>query len=283
MTARHEPQRPGPRRQREADVVTGEGVAPHETAAFCHAVTYRVTITYTVAGGARRGTAERRARRVAARLADAAARAAGVVEVTARAGPARDDGGTSASRPVAFTAANIDPAPGPGRGLLLRYTDPDHERARRSLAAATAAQQQRQQADRQRREAAGCADPDRLRGDVWCGCVYCQPGQHLHVLVEHERAGPCALIDYRCVCGQPVAAAGERCLAHRGVRIVALDGDDPALCELVDADHDRRVSGAPQGGEAPSRDRAPDASHGCGHRSERGGLDGVNGEREHDL
>jgi hypothetical protein len=60
---------------------------PHDAPAFYNAVTFTVAVTYTVEGGARFGTADRRARRVAERLANHAARTAGAVEVTAVPGP----------------------------------------------------------------------------------------------------------------------------------------------------------------------------------------------------
>jgi hypothetical protein len=64
----------------------GESLRPHERPAFWNSVEYVVAVTFTVAGGARRGTAERRAERVADRLANTA-RAADVVAVSGSAVP----------------------------------------------------------------------------------------------------------------------------------------------------------------------------------------------------
>lgn len=210
---------------------------PHETPAFQNAVRYAVVVTFTVADGARRRTAERRARKVAERLANAAARAAGVVEVTAVAGVAtEDESGARILTPerVRFAAANSGQGTYGEPGKLDRYLDPEHERALVSLRAANEAYRTRQRADRERRAAVGCANQHRvgLPGDRCpCECVYCRPQDHLAAR-ELAAEGAHWWAELRCVCGSR-ASAGVPCLRHRGVRVVALAGDPAALCELA--------------------------------------------------
>jgi hypothetical protein len=210
---------------------------PHERCAFTHAVTYTVVVTYTVAGGARHGTADRRGEQIAARLADAAARAKGVVEVTAQAGASRD-GAILSPRRVRFAAANSghgafsEPAP------LDRYLDADHELALRSLAAANAAYQAHAAADRARRAVVGCRNAHRYLGATRaCACVYCDPEAHYATVRAQRRAGNDPFVEYRCVCGVSVTDLGARCSAHRAVELVVLDGDGSAL-QLLATDTD---------------------------------------------
>jgi len=128
-----------------------EPLLPHETPAFQNAAEYVVAITFTVAGGARARTADGRAEGVAERLANAAARAAGVVKVAAVTGPASGDGTMLVPRRVHFSAANTGHANTGDPHKLDRYLDPEHERALASLKAANAAYRARQEADRARR------------------------------------------------------------------------------------------------------------------------------------
>lgn len=53
---------------------------PHEADASHHSAEFTVAVTFTVANGAEAGTAQRRARTVAERLADTAVRAARVIK-----------------------------------------------------------------------------------------------------------------------------------------------------------------------------------------------------------
>jgi hypothetical protein len=205
----------------------------HEDPRFYHAVTYTIAITVTVAGGARWDTSWRRADRLAERLASAAARAKDAVEVTAVAG-ASHDGEILMPRRVSFAGGNT----GLGSGRKLsRYLDPDHERALASLAAANARYRAKQQADRDRRTAVGCANvyrggslPERP-----CPCVYCEPEDHELGLRQAERFGS-HMFGHRCLCGVGVPEAHGRCLRHRDVEIVLLDGDGAALQLLARAD-----------------------------------------------
>ncbi len=212
---------------------------PHETPEFRNAAEFTVMITFKVAGGVRPRTAEGRARKVAERLAAAATRMAGVVEVSARGGVSFA-GEVHWPSPISFAAASA----GCGeQGRLTRYLDPGHERALRSLAAANAADRERRQADQDRRRAVGCANayPSLLEPSCApCECVYCLPG---------ERAGPLdtpageRLFPPRCLCGVPVPAEGGRCLAHRGVELVVLDGDAQALVGLAEPPERTHESG----------------------------------------
>jgi len=210
------------------------GGSAHDSPRFRNAVEYTIAITVTLAGGARYGTADRRADRLAERLANTAARCGDAVQVTAVAGPSHD-GKLTRPQPVRFAAANS------GRGTyaepakLDRYLDPDHELALRSLAAAEEAFTAHLTADRARRRAVGCRNtgccltpPERA-----CECVYCLPEEHFAGL-RGRRRRPDPLATARCVCGAAVGTAGQRCPHHRAVAVVVLDGDAPALRLLAD-------------------------------------------------
>lgn len=210
------------------------GTLPHETPEFQNAVEYTVTITFTVAGGRRRGTAERRAEKVAERLASSAARTPGVVEVAARSGSSFR-GEISWPSPVRFDAANNGSEPTGKPDRLTRYRDPEHDRALRSLAAVNAAYRERERADEQRRDAVGCGNTHRTLYQLQpraCGCVYCRPGQHALDAMLDDPPGPSPWRTYRCLCGVVVPAPGERCLPHRGAQLVLLDGDPGNLVRL---------------------------------------------------
>lgn len=88
---------------------------PHERPEFQNAVVYTVAVTVRVRGGARHGTADRRAKALAERLANTAARAKDVVEATAVAGPSHA-GKVFWQDPVHFAAANTGRAALPVRG-----------------------------------------------------------------------------------------------------------------------------------------------------------------------
>ncbi len=225
--------------------------SPHERCEFTHAVTYAVTVTYTVAGGARHGTARRRAEQIAARVANAAARAKGVVEVTAQAGHSID-GQIISPRRVRFTAANSGHGTYGEAAPLDRYLDPDHELALRSLAQANAAYRAQQDADRRRRTAVGCRNTCPGVGTTRaCACVYCDPETHYAAVRADRRSGHDPFIDYRCVCGIPVAAPQRRCVGHRDVTLVVLP-DDPAVLRLLVDDLEHT---APQASTDPERDQ----------------------------
>lgn len=134
--------------------------APHERDEFRNAARWTVCVSFTVAGGSRSRTAAGRAERVTARLASAAARLAGVVEVAAVSGPSWSDRPFEplAPRTVFFDAANSGQGAYGRPQLLSRYVDPEHERALVSLAQANAAWRAREQADRERRRAVDCAN-----------------------------------------------------------------------------------------------------------------------------
>lgn len=211
---------------------------PHETPEFRHAAEYTVTITFRVAGGVRWQTALRRAHRVAERLANHAARAARVVEVTAIGGPSEHGRAFSPER-IRFSAANS------GRGTyadpdrLDRYLDPEFERALASLADARATAAAQDEADRARRQAIGCLNthPPLTGRALQCPCVYCRPGEHEHAR-RHARAGqPDPLRTPRCVCGRAVATSGRRCTRHVGLQLVVLDGDPASLHRLAGHQH----------------------------------------------
>lgn len=209
---------------------------PHETPAFQNAAEYAVVIRFTVAGGARQRTAERRAERVAERLASSAARAANVVEVSAVTGPARSDGTILVPRRVHFAAANTGHATYGEPCKLDRYLEPEHERALASLQAANAAYRARQHADRQRRQALGCANAHRVGsfGDRRsCECVYCRPQDHLTAR-ELAANAPHLFPPPSCLCAIPTPDGG-RCMHHRHVELVVLDGDPEALQQLTEA------------------------------------------------
>lgn len=208
---------------------------PYETPEFSNSAEFTVVITLAVAGGKRPFTVDRRARRIFERLANHAARCKDVLQVTAKGGPSCN-GEISWSRPVAFTAANTSPdSLQPDKAY--RYLDPDYERALRALAAANRVAQARAQADRDRRRVVGCANasPSLLDpGRRSCQCVYCQPEEHLLAARLPREASADGMVRARCLCGQPVPAPGQRCLAHRGAELQLLDGDPAPLCLLGD-------------------------------------------------
>jgi hypothetical protein len=206
---------------------------PHDRPEFYNAVTYAVTVTITVEGGKRRGTADRRARKVAERLANTAARTPGVVEVSASAGWTTKDGEVHWPERVRFAEANSGQGTHADPIKLDRYLDPDHELALRSLAEENAAAEQRRQTDRDRRRTAGCRNTyEFARTDRrYCECVYCQPDRHYDAVRAVREGRPCP-DDHRCLCGQPVPAHGDRCLRHTGTVVVALD-TDPASLQLL--------------------------------------------------
>ena len=154
-------------------------VSPHEAREFRNSVEYTLQITFVVAGGARWRTAYTRARRVAERLANAAARAKHVVEVRAIAGPSHQGQLLTPER-VCFEAANSGQAANAEPGKLDRYLDPDYEQGLVSLAQANSAFRARQSDDRRRRRAVGCANRSLLSWEPSspCGCVYCRPDVH---------------------------------------------------------------------------------------------------------
>ena len=203
----------------------------HKDPRFVHAATYAVTITYTVAGGARPDTVHRRAGKVAERLANAAARAADVVDVMATVGPVGVDDEVLAPSPVRFTAANTGTGTDSQPDKLARYLDPDHERARASLAEAYARDRAHRQADQRRRAAVACLNQgfSRLRWH-FCRCVYCDPA--IHLAGAGQEPGPWGEPP-QCLCGRAVDVAGGRCRDHRDVQLVVLDGDPPSLVELA--------------------------------------------------
>lgn len=206
---------------------------PHETPEFQHAAEFTIAVTFVVAGGKRSRTANQRAQRIFEQIANSAARLGHIVEVTAVGGPSHKSKITWPS-PIAFSAANTDPLPVGKPTQFHRYLDPD--RALRSLAEVNAAQRARKEADRQRRLAVGCpnAHPSVLDGPRRCRCVYCDPEAHLLALRAARRGEPDRLLETRCLCGQGVAMAGQRCRAHQGTEVVVLDGDPAALQLLPD-------------------------------------------------
>lgn len=225
--------------------------SPHEDSAFTNAVTYTASITYTVAGGVRRGTADDRARKVAERLANAAARIPVVMEVSATAGWTVN-GKVHWPQRVLFGQANSGHGTYGEFAMLDRYVDPERERAVRSLAAANSAAEQRRQADHDRRRSVGCHNTYAFSttGHRYCRCVYCQPHDH-DAVAEARRADPgIPMIEHLCLCGQAVPAAGDRCLSHHSASICVLEGDSPALLRLADIDASRsrnqpeRIDGA---------------------------------------
>lgn len=202
---------------------------PHERDEFTNAVEYTVAITVVVEGGARHGTADRRARRIAQRLADHAARAKHVVDATAAAGFSHE-GEILSPRGVYFPRANSGHADRDGK--LSRYLDPEHERALLSLRQHNARERKRRQADFDRRVAIGCANA--VRSGHYCVCVYCLPTGHQ----PSEWVADHGSTDFRgpamCPCGRMLAPDKRRCDRHHDVAIVALDGDPPALLEVAD-------------------------------------------------
>lgn len=185
----------------------------HETDRFRHAATYTVAVTFTVAGGARPGTAHRRAQRAAERIAGAAARLSDVVEATTTVGLTLGDGEVVSPRAVRFPGANTGPGLRAEPDKLARY------RARRD-------------ADRERRRAVSCPNAHEFlsRGPACCPCVYCEPSRHLDTLT-----GLTSGLQFDiplCLCGQPVHAPAQRCLRHRDLEVVVLDDDPDVLTQI---------------------------------------------------
>jgi hypothetical protein len=207
-------------------------VSPHETRKFTNSVEYTIQLTFVVAGGARWQSAHARARRIAERLANTAARAKGVVDVRAVAGTSHDGQLLTPER-VCFEAANSRHGTGADPSKLDRYLDPDHERALASLADANAAARARRQADFDRRCAIGCSNPAGLGPGLArpCRCAYCRPQEHLEVR-DAETRDPWA-DGGRCLCGRPCASPAFGCRPHHGKQLVVLNGDPPELARLA--------------------------------------------------
>lgn len=206
--------------------------APHDDPAFANALDYTIAVTVRIRGGVRHGTADRRARAVAERLANAAARAKHVVEATATIGEVFA-GTVHAPGRVHFAAANSGQADSRDPAKLDHYLDPEHERAVRSLNAHNARYRARQESDRRRRAAVGCVKRFLLTDLGPCHCIYCDPDDHYVARQLFANSDPTACGPPPCVCGQATAAGG-RCAAHRDVEVVALDGDPEALQVLAD-------------------------------------------------
>jgi hypothetical protein len=220
-----------PPREPSREPVREPSVSPHEVREFTNSVEYTIQLTFVVAGGARWRTAHGRARRVAERLANTAARAKGVVDVRAVAG-ASHDGEVLTPERVCFDAANSGHGTGVDPTKLDRYLDPDHERALASLAAANATARVRRQADFDRRQAIGCANPAGLGPGLArpCRCAYCRPAEHLELpAAEHEAWAEGG----RCLCGRASAPPAFGCRPHDGQQLVVLDGDPPELARLA--------------------------------------------------
>lgn len=217
--------------------------AAYERPEFRNAVSWTVSIQFVVAGGARPDTARGRAQKVAARLASAAARLAGVVEVRAVAGEtsAAEDFKPVWPRGVAFDAANTGEGTYDRPDLRNHYLDPDRERALTSLAEANAVYSARRRADESRRRAVGCANAYEtlLSGRRLCECVYCAPATFLAGLTQpYPDASPHPINRPRCVCGDhpTVYSAEQRCARHRSTRIAVLEGDPSGLVEAARLD-----------------------------------------------
>jgi hypothetical protein len=206
-------------------------VSAHETREFRNSVEYTIQLTFVVAGGARWRTAHARARRIAERLANTAARAKGVVDVRAVAG-ASHDGEVCLPERVRFEAANSGQGTGAEPTKLDRYLDPDHERALASLADANRAARARRQADFDRRTTIGCANPTGLGPGIArpCHCAYCLPREHLDAWTE---ARGVSVQGRRCLCGRPGGPVSFVCRPHRRQQLVVLDGDPPELARLA--------------------------------------------------
>lgn len=212
--------------------------APHETPQFRNSATYTITLTYTVPGGSRVETAQRRAKRVAEQIANAASRLRTVVDVRAVAGPAGANGELLWPTPVRFKAANTGESNPSDPDKLPRYLDPDYERALTSLADAHTRARVEREADRQRRRAIGCANTSRglTTADRFCECIYCRPAAH------HEMALSPTNEEHWCLCGRVITAPHGRCPDHQDVRLVVLDGDSDELSSL----DNRRANGRPR-------------------------------------
>lgn len=223
---------------------------PHETPQFANSTEYTVTITFRVEGGARWQTAHRRARQIAERLANNAARAAGVVDVTAIGG-ASWDGKPLSTETIRFSAANSGHGTGENPTRFDRYLDPEFERGLRSLAEVRAAARQTSEADRRRRQDLGCLNTSRSPSlpAARCLCIYCEPAAYEHALQRAEAGTPDLLTTPRCICGRAVGTPGLRCTEHRGHDLVLLDDDPSPL---------RRLAQRNRADEAPDRSRGID-------------------------
>ncbi len=213
--------------------------AAHERSEFRNSARWTVSIAFTAAGGARPRTARDRAERVAARLASAAARVAGVVDVTAVSGPSDSSKPFEPLAPqrVFFDAANSGHGTYGRPDLLSRYVDPEHERALTSLAEANRAFEARRRADEQRRRAVDCANTYQLLERRFCECVYCAPATFLAGLTTpYPESSPHPINRPRCVCGLNPVGPERRCTRHRDVRIVVLDDDLAAVAEAARLD-----------------------------------------------
>jgi hypothetical protein len=221
-----------PTRDPARELARERTVSLHETREFTNAVEYTIQLTFVVAGGARWRTAHARARRIAERLANTAARAKGVVDVRAVAG-ASHDGQLLAPERVCFDTANSGHCTGADPVKLDRYLDPDHERALASLADANAAARARRQADFDRRQAIGCSNPAGLGPGIArpCRCAYCRPQEHLVRAETRETWADGG----SCLCGRPSAPPAFGCRPHRGQQLVVLDGDPPEYARLAAA------------------------------------------------
>lgn len=207
--------------------------APHETDAFRNSDEYTISITFRVEGAARWQTAQRRAQRIAERLANHAARAAHVVEVTA-VGGASHDGQPAMPRRICFDEANTGRGTNAEPDKLDRYLDPTFRRALDSLATANAASRARAAADRARRRDLDCrnAEATGMSDEVACPCLYCSPrGHDLTDRLDQSATSPTQAL-VRCPCGDTVDP-GLRCGRHRGVELVVLDGDPPELARAA--------------------------------------------------
>jgi hypothetical protein len=220
-----------PSREPSREPVREPSVSPHELREVTNSVEYTIQLTFVVAGGARWRTAHARARKIAERLANTAARAKGVVDVRAVAG-ASHDGELLTPERVCFDAVNSGHGTGVDPTRLDRYLDPDHERALASLAEANATARVRRQADFDRRQAIGCANPAGLGPGLArpCRCAYCRPSGHLELRAEaHEARADGG----RCLCGRDSTPPAFGCRPHRGKQLVVLDTDPPALTRLA--------------------------------------------------
>lgn len=207
--------------------------APHKAPEFANSTEYTVSITFRVEGGAREQTATRRARKIAERLVNHAARAGNVIEVTAVGGVSEGGRPLSTER-LPFAAANTGHATNDEPSKLDRYLDPEFERGLDSLAEANAAAPGASEIDRHRRQTLGCLNTTRsaTRPLSRCLCVYCAPVAYEHAVRRAEAGAPHPLVTPRCICGRAVAAAGLRCVRHHSHELVVLDGDPPALQRL---------------------------------------------------
>lgn len=229
--------------------------APHETPAFRNSVEYTVAITFRVEGGARQQTARRRAETIAERLANAASRAAHVVEVTATAGPSRD-GTVDFSERVRFSAANTGRGTSVEPDRLDRYLDPEFELALASLAEAKAQDTALREADRERRRSLGCLNAFRVGSEdvARCACVYCAPDDHEHQLWLAQAGQVNVLRPPHCICGRPVPLPGNRCTRRHDDELVVLEGDPDSLRRLARGSrHD-----TPERDQQPRRPDGPD-------------------------